>query len=806
MEPAQIPASHRVGRSGSIADFVADYPDLARLTNGAHLPAAPTNQESETNSDLSKRVFFADHAALAQSGRIAFAQNYGGARVTHAPRDGAVWAVFVTDLPIRHYGYRLLFDMDGCNFDRVRLGDCPILINHSAFGSSEDRADQFGVGFADGILWGELGRLAPSANLTAAERAIRAGAIRMRFNDDTHGANFFARLAEGKIRAVSMGVTFDLIEERFDESDKPYFFIRKWSLNEVSPVYSPAIQHALVVFSNPHPGANPMPTATTPPARSDAPPPNQAAQSAPPPTPPAETREQVEAALIASESARLAGVNAALTAASDLPDSASEPVAALRAEACVFGSTLTAEDVTLRLGELALSSLREASDAEARTPAELRQPSEHFDVEGLRRVGVVMEPEGSPEFAARNLFEGRVLGGGGANGISLFALLSASVGEMPVGAKDPRARAFSAYANYAQSDQIIRGAADMHRHCGLALFDVRNGSALIPKAVLTAPMSREFEEGLREGLGLPANFSVSKSDVEKAKPTRVATISEYFWSALWMSKLGVMMETCDFGDLVVPIESLVPTAFEADEEADLTEGDYQLQNVSMSPKRFGAFLQITDLSKLTANPVFEGRALGAMLMAIARKLERAVVSGSGAAGRIKGILSTTGVGEVMSATLTDDFLSDTACAKIINSLNVKDVPPMRRGWLTHPSVRTKAYLTRRDAGQSGSDSDRRLWERGDDSMFYGLPAAITTDLPFVDNASVSNAESTAGVIFADWIFERVGIWQGITIDDFRPQKKSARQRTVNCFHDAVTVRPIAFKRANVRVSGFEGGL
>ena len=840
MRPETQPPVENAPPPPSAADIAAlcdTDPALQRLLRGDRVIS---NQPDIDPEDLDDDLYSRAICESIPAGAIELAAG----KSKYAPKNMQAWAVIMTDQMVTKGDLRFTVNLDGLDLTRVRLGICPILINHMrapAFGflPEHTRLNEFGVGKVGAVVKGRLGDFLPNADLTPEERSIMAIAARMDYADSELGLAHFNAVTQGHIRSVSMGFNPTGAERRYEDADDEstmYYHFTAIEMVELSEAFAPAVTHTLISLTK-HNGANPMPTALND-SRPDK-------KAMPPPDPKDDSKssdkekddKEMSAqrnALRAEEVDRQEAVEAVIAEAPEFDDSVkveNETFAQYCARARAPFSEIGAADVEARVGLFARAQIQGTKKQGEKTPHELRGRCEKLSASDLAQMGIrltdipfnpmnhlgtVYENKLSPKFAAKML-------GGKLGERSIMHLLGSAHGAVELGGHSAAdGEIFRAFRNY--SIDLIPDAIRIHAEAGIEGFAPAQGGmghSVIPPAVWNAPMSGEFEQAFRQGMrdntidGV-LRLTVTAADVDSAEPRHVRTVSDYFWSALFLGRLGCRHETIAFGKTAFPIEKTVPVAVEADEQATIAASDYVLSDVEMKPKRFGSMLPITDLAGLTASPSYEGRALGAMVMALVRKVENAVINGTGAAGRIKGILAETGIAELEASDLASNFLNNELCVKIVNSLPSRNIPGPR-GWLFHPAVRTRAMHAKRYTDDRENASAVSLWDEEKDGMdkFYHHPAAVSTNT-FIDDQSAhadymadgtGSVHSVAFGCLAAWSHAVFGQWSGATMFSHRPQGKAETEWTINCFDDFRIIRPSAFIVSKaLRVDGNEGAL
>jgi len=202
------------------------------------------------------------------------------------------------------------------------------------------------------------------------------------------------------------------------------------------------------------------------------------------------------------------------------------------------------------------------------------------------------------------------------------------------------------------------------------------------------------------------------------------------------------------GNIAIPRATGGATAYWVAESGAPTESQAAFDQVTMSPKTVGAFSDISRKLLLQSSIDVEAFVRNDLAAVLALAIDLAAINGSGASNQPRGILATSGIGDVAGGangaapiwTHIVELESDVAIANA-------DVGNL--GYLTNAKVRGKLKTTSKVSGQNGF-----IWE---DGMLNGYNAAVSNQVPSNLTKGTSNGVASA-IIFGNWSDLIIGQW------------------------------------------------
>lgn len=202
------------------------------------------------------------------------------------------------------------------------------------------------------------------------------------------------------------------------------------------------------------------------------------------------------------------------------------------------------------------------------------------------------------------------------------------------------------------------------------------------------------------------------------------------------------------GNIAIPRATGGATAYWVAESGAPTESQAAFDQVAMSPKTVGAFSDISRKLLLQSSMDVEAFVRNDLATVLALAIDLAAINGTGASNQPRGILATSGIGDVAGGTnglapIWSHIVELESDVAIANA----DVGTM--GYLTNAKVRGKLKTTSKVSGQNGF-----IWE---DGMLNGYNAAVSNQVPSNLTKGTSNGVASA-IIFGNWSDLIIGQW------------------------------------------------
>jgi HK97 family phage prohead protease len=225
------------------------------------------------------------------------------------------------------------------------------------------------------------------------------------------------------------------------------------------------------------------------------------------------------------------------------------------------------------------------------------------------------------------------------------------------------------------------------------------------------------------------------------------------------------------GNVAIPRQTGAATAYSLPESASLTKSTQAIDQITLTPKRVGAYNEYTKQLLLQSSVDVENFLRDDLMKQVAIKWDGLAIAGEGSGSQPTGILNTTGVGSVT-------FSGAATYAKMVSfetSLSTANADLGRLAYVTTPAVRGKLKLQ----PLIGSTFPVFIWQKlesddgTNDGMVNDYRAASTNQVP------------NDLVIYGNWQDLIIAQWGGydVVVNPFSRDIDAVVRITVNTFGD-----------------------
>ena len=309
-------------------------------------------------------------------------------------------------------------------------------------------------------------------------------------------------------------------------------------------------------------------------------------------------------------------------------------------------------------------------------------------------------------------------------------------------------RLFAALSN--PQDHAARDAAGFEFECSAAAINsghqmARGASHRIPVDVLQAGFGQRDLNVTTAAQGGNLVATELRSDA----------FIDMLRNAMALEQLGITTMTDLNGNIAIPRQTGGATGYWIAEGAAVTESQQAFDQVALTPKTVGAFVDMTRQLLLQSSISVEQLVRRDLATIIALELDRAGINGSGASNQPRGVMNTAGIGSEVGGTnglapTYDNIVNlETAVANVnAASGNI--------GYLTNTKVRGKLKRTQMFSGTNGFP----VWEKGNE--MNGYKAAVSNQIPsnLTKGTSVGICSS---ILFGNWSDLMMGLWGGLDV-------------------------------------------
>lgn len=307
--------------------------------------------------------------------------------------------------------------------------------------------------------------------------------------------------------------------------------------------------------------------------------------------------------------------------------------------------------------------------------------------------------------------------------------------------------------------------------------------------------ARSFNKSVA-GAALPSFLvSTEKRDATVGTPTAggntVATTMEGYEPVLRpMPKvlaIGARLRSGLTGNWELPRKTASTAATWEGETDAAAETTPAYDKISMTPKRLAAFTEVSRqlMIQSTIPSGVEADIREDLSTSIALALDLAAINGSGTAPIPRGILNTSGIGNVAIGT-NGGAPTRAHLIALQKAIAVEDAMIENMGFLTNPDVASKLMSTLLDAG-----SGRFLLEDMMASLM-GYRTEYSTQVP--NNLTKGTDTDSSAIIFGDWSKLIIGQWGGVDIivDPYTKATEGMVKLVVNSYYDVAVRQPKSF--------------
>lgn len=269
--------------------------------------------------------------------------------------------------------------------------------------------------------------------------------------------------------------------------------------------------------------------------------------------------------------------------------------------------------------------------------------------------------------------------------------------------------------------------------------------------------------------------------------TSLGSFIDLLYARLVLRGLGAQVLTGLVGNLDLPKLVTGSTIGNLAENAASSESSPTTGKVTLSPKRAGTFVEVSQQLMMQSSPDVETMVRNDLLTALALIFEVRAIHGTGASNQPTGIVATAGIGSVAGGTNglapTWDHIVDLETAVGTSNADIGSL-----GYLTNPKVRGKLKKTSVEAGTSAD----KIWEKGEFPL-NGYRAPVTTQVSSTLTKGASGAVASA-IIFGNFNDLILAQWGGVSImaNPFIKDTEGLVRLTINAYHDNVVRRAASF--------------
>jgi HK97 family phage major capsid protein len=341
---------------------------------------------------------------------------------------------------------------------------------------------------------------------------------------------------------------------------------------------------------------------------------------------------------------------------------------------------------------------------------------------------------------------------------------------------------FSEAISQARDGRLTGFIAEMHQE---AVNEARNSGISLANGAHTILIPTAVQQAKIFANTATPVIATEPAQGGRAVATELRSFVDYLWANLVLAQLGADFIPGLVGNISFPVENAVPVMNWKSEvgAADQSSPTFLLNE--MKPKKGTTFVDVSNQVIAQTAGAMQARIARQLAGAASRGIEGAAISGTGNNDQPRGILHTSGIGDVIGGTHggapTWAHIVDLETKVAVENADIGAL-----GYLTNTKVRGKLKTTSKVSGQNGF-----VWE--DDNTMNGYRTGVTNLVP--SNLTKGDAVGTASaIIFGNFNDLIIGQWGPIEImaNPYTKAKSGVTELILNVYVDTLVQRAKSF--------------
>lgn len=271
----------------------------------------------------------------------------------------------------------------------------------------------------------------------------------------------------------------------------------------------------------------------------------------------------------------------------------------------------------------------------------------------------------------------------------------------------------------------------------------------------------------------------------KAIETSVSpTLIDFLRNSLQITGLGATVLADLYGNVSLPKQTAIASGGWKAEGVAFDESDPVIDQVPMTPKRVGTFIEVTRQVVRQSSVDIENMIRNDLIFAVAAAIDRAAINGSGSGAEPQGILPRITSGTQLVSLGTNGTAPTWAMVvDLMGRVDTQNALMGNLAYLTTPSAVASFLKTPKVAGQP-------LYIMEDlTQSILGYPVRRSNQVP--SNLTKGTGTSLSAAIFGDWSALYVGMWGGsiVTVNPYSKDTSGIVRMTIENMSD-INVRHI----------------
>ena len=215
--------------------------------------------------------------------------------------------------------------------------------------------------------------------------------------------------------------------------------------------------------------------------------------------------------------------------------------------------------------------------------------------------------------------------------------------------------------------------------------------------------------------------------------------------------------------VTLPKQTGGATGYWVGENESITESELTTGMISLTPKKVGALVKISNETLKYTNPSADALIRNDLFTTIALKIDYTVLKGAGSEHEPRGIANTTGISTVAIGAAggapTFDHLYDMQYA-----LQASNAYRGKLGYIFHPATRRRLVKTKVAQFTTDTSGEYIIQPMTSESSlvsWMGHPYKMTTQIPI--NLTKTTSSNCTEIYFGNWAECLIGMWGGIEL-------------------------------------------
>lgn len=262
-------------------------------------------------------------------------------------------------------------------------------------------------------------------------------------------------------------------------------------------------------------------------------------------------------------------------------------------------------------------------------------------------------------------------------------------------------------------------------------------------------------------------------------------IITYLTDAMVTRGLGADYMTGLVGDLSFPREDNNIDATWKAENATADELSPTLDEVTLSPKRLTAYVDLSNQLLRQTSPSIQSRVEARLGNALGRGIDKAAIQGTGASNQPTGILNTSGIGDVAMGT-NGAALTWAKVVELLREVDVDNALIGQLGYLTNPLVHAAMQTIEKASGTA-----QFILNEATGSV-NGYSSAYSNHVP--SNLTKGSGTDLSAMLFGNWNDLMIGQWGGldVMVNPYTKAKEGMTELIAAAYVDVAVARPKSF--------------